>query len=144
MARRRMRGVKAKNSERQGEGGFTLMELMIVMAIIGILVSIAVPIYVRVVKSAKEAALREDLYTMRTAINSYTIDKEKAPQSLDDLVQSGYLKSIPVDPTTSRADTWMTGQSDTMIDINETEGGIDDVHSGSQGIANDGTTYNTW
>ncbi|QMV20399.1 prepilin-type N-terminal cleavage/methylation domain-containing protein [Granulicella sp. 5B5] len=139
-----MRGVKAKNSERQGEGGFTLMELMIVMAIIGILVSIAVPIYVRVVKSAKEAALREDLYTMRTAINSYTIDKEKAPQSLDDLVQSGYLKSIPVDPTTSRADTWMTGQSDTMIDINETEGGIDDVHSGSQGIANDGTTYNTW
>lgn len=126
------------------EAGFTLMELMIVMAIIGILVSIAVPIYVRVVKSAKEAALREDLYTMRTAINSYTIDKEKAPQDLDDLVQSGYLKSLPIDPMTSRSDTWITGESDTLTDINETEGGIDDVHSGSQGIANDGTTYNTW
>lgn len=136
MVRTRQRSAK--------ESGFTLVELMIVMAIIGILVSIAVPIYVRVVKSAKEAALREDLYTMRTAINSYTVDKEKAPQDLDDLVQSGYLKSIPIDPMTSRSDTWMTGQSDTLTDINETEGGIDDVHSGSQGIANDGTTYNTW
>ena len=134
---------KARHKSRR-EAGFTLMELMIVMAIIGILVSIAVPIYVRVVKSAKEAALREDLYTMRTAINSYTIDKEKAPQDLDDLVQSGYLKSLPIDPMTSRSDTWITGESDTLTDINETEGGIDDVHSGSQGIANDGTTYNTW
>ena len=133
------RGRKAS-----GERGFTLVELMIVMAVIGILVSIAVPIYVRVVKSAKEAALREDLHVMRSAIDSYTVDKEKAPQSLDDLVQSGYLKSIPNDPMTSRTDTWITGQSDAMRDINETQGGIDDVHSGSQGLGNDGTTYNTW
>ena len=138
-----MRQVMA-GRRKGGEGGFTLVELMIVMAIIGILVSIAVPSYVRVVRTAKEATLREDLHTMRTAIDSYTVDKEKAPQGLDDLVQAGYLKAIPNDPMTSRNDTWITGMSDTLTDINETQGGIDDVHSGSQGIGGDGTTYNTW
>ena len=63
---------------------------------------------------------------------------------LDDLVQAGYLKSIPVDPITSSSETWITGQSDTMTDINETQGGLDDVHSGSQALASDGTSYNTW
>jgi general secretion pathway protein G len=126
------------------ERGFTLVELMIVMTIIGILASIAIPSYIRSVQKAKEAVLREDLHTMRTAIDSYTVDKEKAPQSLDDLVQAGYLKSIPNDPMTSRNDTWITSESDTMTDINETEGGMDDVHSGSEGLASDGTTYNTW
>ncbi len=129
---------------RRGDGGFTLVELMIVMAIIMILSAIAVPIFARQVQRAKEAVLREDLHTMRTAIDSYTVDKEKAPQGLDDLVQAGYLKSVPVDPMTSRNDTWMTSESDTLTDINETQGGIDDVHSGSQGAASDGTTYNTW
>lgn len=129
---------------RSGERGFTLIELIIVMAIIAILVSIAVPIYARMVQRAKEAVLKEDLHTIRTAIDSYTIDKQKAPQSLDDLVQAGYLKSIPVDPMTSRNDTWITGESDTMTDINETDGGMDDVHSGSEGLASDGTSYNTW
>jgi len=129
---------------RRGEGGFTLIELIIVMAIIGILSVIAIPSFVQSVKKAKEAALREDLHTMRNAIDSYTVDKEKAPQGLDDLVQAGYLKSLPLDPMTSRSDTWMTSQSDTMTDINETQGGMDDVHSGSEGVATDGTTYNTW
>jgi general secretion pathway protein G len=129
---------------RSGEGGFTLVELMIVMAIIMILATIAIPIYVRTLQRAKEATLREDLHTMRTAIDSYTIDKEKAPDTLDDLVQAGYLKSIPVDPMTSSSQTWITGMSDTMTDINETQGGMDDVHSGSQALASDGTTYNTW
>jgi general secretion pathway protein G len=72
------------------------------------------------------------------------VDKEKAPETLDDLVQAGYLKSIPVDPITSSNETWITGMSDTMTDINETQGGMDDVHSGSQALASDGTTYNTW
>jgi len=129
---------------RRDEGGFTLVELMIVMAIIMILATIAIPIYVRTLQRAKEATLREDLHTMRTAIDSYTVDKEKAPETLDDLVQAGYLKSIPVDPMTSSNETWITGMSDTMTDINETQGGMDDVHSGSQGLASDGTTYNTW
>ncbi len=129
---------------RKGDGGFTLVELMIVMTIIGILASIAIPSYIRSVQKAKEAVLREDLHTLRTAIDSYTVDKEKAPQSLDDLVQAGYLKAIPNDPMTSRNDTWITSESDTMTDINETQGGMDDVHSGSEGLASDGTTYNTW
>lgn len=129
---------------KSGEAGFTLIELMIVMTIIGLLAAIAVPAYLNNVRRAKEAVLREDLHTMRQAIDSYTVDKEKAPQSLDDLVQSGYLKSIPADPITNRTDTWITSQSDTLMSISETQGGIDDVHSGSQGLASDGTSYNTW
>lgn len=135
---RRMRAGK------KGERGFTLVELMIVMTIIGILAAIAIPSYIRAVQKAREAVLREDLHTMRTAIDSYTVDKEQAPQTLDDLVQAGYLKTIPIDPMTSSNDTWITNQSDTMTDIDETQGGMDDVHSGSQGLASDGTTYNTW
>jgi general secretion pathway protein G len=139
-----MAGIGAIRVRRSSERGFTLVELMIVMAIIMILATIAIPVYVRTLQRAKEATLREDLHTMRTAIDSYTVDKEKAPDSLDDLVQAGYLKSIPKDPMTSSSDTWITNQSDTMSDINETQGGMDDVHSGSEGIASDGTTYNTW
>jgi general secretion pathway protein G len=139
-----MRVGRTNRVGKGAESGFTLVELMIVMTIIGLLAAIAIPSYIQSVKKAKEAVLREDLHTMRTAIDSYTVDKEKAPQGLDDLVQAGYLKSLPIDPMTSRNDTWMTGQSDTLTDINETQGGIDDVHSGSQGIGFDGTTYNTW
>jgi len=129
---------------RDSESGFTLMELMIVMVIIGLLLTIAIPSYLNAVRKAKEAVLREDLHTMRQAIDSYTVDKEKAPQSLEDLVQGGYLKSVPIDPVTARSDTWITSQSDSMTDINETQGGINDVHSGAQVLASDGTSYNTW
>jgi general secretion pathway protein G len=139
-----MTGFGSIRAGRKGERGFTLVELMIVMTIIGILAVIAIPSYIRAVQKAKEAVLREDLHTMRTAIDSYTVDKEKAPDTLDDLVQAGYLKTIPKDPMTSSTDTWITNQSDTMTDINETQGGMDDVHSGSESIASDGTTYNTW
>jgi general secretion pathway protein G len=129
---------------RRAEAGFTLIELMIVMTIIGILAAIAIPSYVNAVKHAREAVLREDLHTLRTAIDSYTEDKEKAPQSLDDLVQAGYLKEIPVDPITQRNDTWITDESDMMMDTDQTESGIDNVHSGAQALATDGTSYNTW
>src|SRR5271155_2301753 len=95
-----------------GERGFTLVELIIVMAVIGILLTIAIPAYVQSIKRAKEAVLKEDLHTMRVAIDQYTVDKEKAPQSLEDLVQAGYLKVVPIDPMTSRNDTWMTSESD--------------------------------
>lgn len=134
----------AAERRRDGQRGFTLIELIIVMAIIATLAAIAVPRYVQMVKKAKEATLQEDLHVLRNAIDSYTVDKEKAPQSLDELVQAGYLKALPVDPMTGHSDTWITGQSDAMMDLNETQGGIDDVHSGSQGVAIDGTSYNSW
>ncbi len=127
-----------------GESGFTLLELMIVMIIIATLAAMAIPMYTQNVKAAKEAVLKEDLQVMRTAIGSYTVDKQKAPQSLDDLVQAGYLKAVPKDPITGRSDTWITSQSDTLDTIDETEGGIDDVHSGAELTAIDGTSYSQW
>jgi general secretion pathway protein G len=136
--------IRAEGTGRQGESGFTLMELMIVMMIIGVLSAMAAPIFIHDVNRAREAVLREDLHTMRVAIDSYTIDKEKAPQSLEDLVQAGYLKSIPIDPMTNHNDTWILGQSEDLTTIDETQGGISDVHSGAQGAATDGSSYGTW
>jgi len=109
-----------------------------------VLAAIAVPSYLASVRKAKEAVLKEDLHTMRSAIDSYTVDKAKAPQSLNDLVEAGYLKAIPKDPITSRNDTWITDQSDTLTSIDETQSGIDDVHSGAQETSSEGTSYSTW
>jgi general secretion pathway protein G len=126
------------------EEGFTLVELMVVMMVIAILTAIAVPAYTTYIRNAKEVALREDLHEMRGAIDSYTVDKQKAPQSLDDLVQAGYLRQIPKDPITQRTDTWVPVQSDMLSGIDQTESGIDDVHSGAQMSASDGSSYTTW
>jgi general secretion pathway protein G len=124
--------------------GFTLLELMIVMVVISLLAAIAVPAYTSNIRNAREAVLKEDLHVMRQAIDSYTVDKQKAPQSLDDLVQGGYLKTIPIDPFTHRSDTWMPAQDDTLQTLDQTESGINDVHSGSQLTGSDGTSYSTW
>lgn len=132
------------NRSTNRDTGFTLIELMIVMAIIAILAAIAVPSYTANVKHAREAVLKEDLHTIRSAIDSYTYDKQKAPQSLDDLVQSGYLREMPKDPFTQRNDTWLPSEGSTLTSLDETQGGIDDVHSGSQQVSTEGTTYNTW
>ena len=105
---------------RRQDAGFTLMELMIVMMIIGVLTTLAIPSFVSAVRSAKEAVLKEDLRVMRTAIDSYTMDKQKAPQSLDDLVQDGYLKAVPEDPMTNR-DTWVTDTSDSLHSLDQTD-----------------------
>jgi len=126
------------------EAGFTLIELMVVMLIIGVLMAIAVPNYVAAVKAAKEATLKEDLHVLRQAIDSYTMDKQKAPQSLQELVESGYLKAVPVDPMTRTNDSWVPDQSDSMHSIDQSEPGIDDVHSGDQEAGSDGQPYSTW
>jgi general secretion pathway protein G len=129
---------------RRGEQGFTLIELMIVMIVIGLLAAIAIPSYVNNIRNAKEAVLKEDLHTMRAAIDAYTVDKQKAPQTLDDLVQSGYLKTMPVDPFTRRSDTWVGVQSDVLSSLDQSQSGINDVHSGAQLSAQDGTAYSSW
>jgi general secretion pathway protein G len=124
--------------------GFTLIELIIVIAIIAILASIAAMNYQHSVWRAKEAVLRNDLFTLRSSIDQYTLDKQKAPQSLQDLVTAGYIKSIPKDPITNSADTWVAEQEDTLMAIDQTEPGIVDVHSGSSTVSTDGSAYNTW
>ena len=129
---------------RHSEQGFTLLELMIVMVVIGLLAAIAIPSYTNNIRNAREAVLKEDLHTMRTAIDSYTVDKQKAPQSLDDLVQAGYLKTMPVDPFTHRSDTWVPAEDSSMSTTDQTDSGIDDVHSGAPGAGSDGASYSTW
>jgi general secretion pathway protein G len=120
------------------------MELMIVMAIIGVLTLVAVPSFTGAIKQAKEAALKEDLHVMRAAIDSYTMDKQKAPQALEDLTTDGYLRAIPVDPFTHANDTWVPETGDALHSLDQTDPGIDDVHSGSQETGSDGQAYSTW
>jgi len=124
--------------------GFTMIEMIIVIAIIMILASIAIPLYKVHIVRAREAVLREDLYTMRSAIDQYTQDKAKAPQSLDDLVSTGYLRAIPKDPITNATDTWQPVTDDTIASPDQTETGMTDVHSGATGVGSDGTAYSTW
>lgn len=136
--------LQLKRSARRSEQGFTLIELIVVMLIIAILTAVAVPRFAAMVKSAREAALKQDLQVMRQAISAYTMDKGKAPQSLRQLVRSGYLRKIPVDPMTHSADTWVTSSSGMMSDIEESDGGIDNVHSGSNAIGSNGKPYSSW
>ena len=128
------------------ERGFTLIELMIVVSIIMILIGIAAGMYQRSVQRAKEATLRSDLSVMRQAIDHYTLDKETAPQALEDLVnpQSQYLREIPTDPMTN-AKNWRVEFGDTVMSPDQSATGIVDVHSNSDKVsAFNGTPYNTW
>ncbi len=131
-------------NRKRGSRGFTLIELMIVISIILILVSISIPIYTSSIVHAKEAVLRDDLFTMRSCIDQYTLDKQKAPQSLQDLVSAGYLRALPKDPFTGSSDSWQTTTDDTLMDPSQTAPGITDVHSGASGVGSDGTAYSSW
>ena len=131
-------------NRRTQSAGFTMVELVIVMAIMLILITLAIPRFVGAVRHAREAALKEDLQTMRTAIDTYTMDKQKGPQSLDDLIQDGYLKVIPEDPITRSKATWVPDTSDAMYSLDETDPGITDVHSGSTETGTDGQPYSSW
>lgn|SRR5689334_8512786 len=124
--------------------GFTLIEMIIVIAIISILVSVAIPVYRGHILRANEAVLKEDLYSMRNAIDQYTQDKSKAPQSLDDLVSAGYLRQIPKDPFTNNNTSWQVEQEDVLQSIDQTQPGISDVHSGSNLTSSEGTAYSSW
>jgi general secretion pathway protein G len=124
--------------------GFTLIELMVVITIIVILLSLAIPNYQKTILHAQETVLRDDLYTLRSLIDQYTLDKQKAPQSLQDLVDAGYLKQLPKDPFTNSRESWVPVADDSIMSPDQTEPGIIDVHSGSDLQSSEGTAYNTW
>jgi len=126
------------------QSGFTLIELIIVCAMISILLGVMIPIYKIHVLHANEAVLKEDLYNMRTAIDQYTQDKSKAPQALSDLVGAGYLHAIPKDPFTHSADSWQTVQEDVLESVDQNEPGITDVKSGSSLTSSEGNAYSDW
>jgi len=124
--------------------GFTLIEMMIVMAIIVILISVAIPFYQKAIIRAKESVLHNNLFAMRSAIDEYTYDKQKAPQSLQDIVTQGYLREVPRDPITGSSDSWKIIMEDSGQAVNSTEPGIFDVRSGASGKSLEGTSYSDW
>jgi general secretion pathway protein G len=124
--------------------GFTLIEMMIVMAIIVILIAVAVPFYQKAIIRAKESVLHNNLFAMRSAIDEYSFDKQKAPQNLQDLVTDGYLHNVPKDPITQSSDSWKIIMEDAGQAVNSSEPGIFDIRSGSDKIGLDGTHYSEW
>ena len=124
--------------------GFTFVELMVVITIMVILISMAIPIYNRSIIRAKESVLKNNLFTLRTVIDNYSYDKGKAPQNLQDLVTEGYLQKLPVDPMTGNNQGWRTVLEDASQSISQSEPGIFDVHSGSDKMGLDGTAYSEW
>jgi general secretion pathway protein G len=123
--------------------GYTLIELIVVMAIISILVSVAVPMYQKAILRTKESLLKNNLFTMRTMIDEYTYDKKKAPQQLQDLVTAGYLREVPKDPIAGN-DQWITVMEDALTAVDQTEPGIWDVRSKSDLKSLEGTLYSEW
>jgi general secretion pathway protein G len=136
--------MRSRSKQRRSRG-FTLLELMIVISIMLILVTVGVPMYQGSIKRARESVLRQNLFTLRSVISQFTLDKQKAPQSLDDLMQAGYLKQIPRDPMTDKTDWAVDQEENTIMSPDEQDqGGIIDVHSASAAIGTNGTAYNTW
>ena len=131
-------------SRRRWLAGFTLIELMIVMAIVVILISVAIPLYQKSILRARESVLKNNLFTMRTVIDEYTYDKQKAPQSLQDLVTEGYLREVPLDPMTGNNTAWRLIMEDAGQSVDQSQPGIFDVKSGSDKTGLDGTAYSEW
>jgi general secretion pathway protein G len=144
MVVRLLNNRQAVRGRRGWQRGFTLIELMVVMAIISVLLAIALPIYQKSIVRAKESVLRNNLFTLRTMIDEYTIDKQKAPETLQDLVSESYLRQVPRDPITGSDQTWKLIMEDTPIGGGNNPPGIFDVRSGSDKTALDGTQYADW
>ena len=121
-----------------------MIELMVVLSIIVIFMGVAIPMYNRSLLRARERVLRSDLATLNKAIVQYTLDKQRAPQSLQDLVTANYIKQIPKDPITGSTETWTVEEEDTLLSVDQSQPGIIDVHSGSTQVSSEGTAYNTW
>lgn len=126
------------------EGGFTLVELLIVISLISILAAMGLVQYRNSVQSARESVLKTDLFRMRDAIDQYYADKGKYPSSLDSLVSDGYMRRIPEDPITKSADTWVTEPAEPDPNNPSAEPGVYNVKSGAQGSALDGSSYSDW
>jgi len=124
--------------------GYTLIELIIVMAIISILLATAVPMYQKSLVRTKESLLKNNLFTLRTVIDEYTFDQQKAPQTLQDLVDQGYLRGVPLDPITGSSDTWRVIMEDSVSTVDQTQPGIYDVRSGSDLKSLEGSPYSEW
>ena len=142
---RELRAAPGNSGRRASAGaGFTLVELMIVVSIMLLLIAVAAPIYRNSIIRAREAVLRDNLFTLRQLIDEYTLDKQKAPQSLEDLATAGYLREIPRDPFTGNNTSWEVVMEDAMMAVDQTQPGLVDVRSGSSQVSLEGTPYNTW
>ena len=139
----RIRPTRLANLASRKSAGFTLLELMVVIAIIAILLAIVIPTYSRSLVAARERALHADLDLLRGSIWKYTFDKQKAPQSLDDLRVAGYIEKIPDDPMTKEPN-WEVVEDEYLLSPDQQDPGIIDVHSASNALGTDGTAYSTW
>src|ERR1700759_4256669 len=129
---------------KRARSGFTLIELMIVMAIVVILIATAIPQYQKSLVRAKESVLKNNLFTIRMMIDEYSYDKQKAPQTLQDLVQEGYLREVPRDPMTGNNTSWRIIMEDASQATSQSEPGIFDVRSGSDKNSLEGSPYSEW
>jgi general secretion pathway protein G len=137
------RGPRPLAPRRKASLGFTFVELMVVISIIVILITMAIPIYNNTIRRSKETVLKQNLFTLRTVIDNYTYDKQKAPQTLQDLVSDGYLRAIPMDPM-ANSSNWKIIMEDASQSVNQSEPGIFDVRSTSDKMGLDGTPYSGW
>ncbi len=136
-----MKHPKPRQPRHKGQRGFTLIELIVVLAIIALLVSIVAPRYGHTVDRARDASLKTTLNVVRDAIDKFVADRDRYPDSLDELVARGYLRQVPEDPVTGQKDSWQMLAPAASAPV---KGRVADVRSGASGRGQDGTAYNSW